>query len=89
MTFRNGFIIGVIAGFVLIGATLGYGNPSPEAQHTASAIGKTALLVACVITVIKPFKRGSVINPTADGLLSGFGFSAGLTSIVLFGVSFP
>lgn len=89
MTRKSGFLIGLATGFLLIATILGQGNVTQESRDFAKFIGTIAIVIALVISILKPFRRGSVINPTADGFFAGVGVSAAITTLVLYGVSFP
>jgi len=82
-------VAGCLTGFLLIATVLGQGSLTREKRDFAEFIGTMALFIALVISILKPFRRGSVINPTADGFFAGIGVSAGISTLVLHGISFP
>lgn len=75
MTYKNGFVIGFITGFVAWLITGGYlvFLPAPYVVSQIVLLIAVILFIGAVLfSIYSAFRRGSVIDPTVDGAIYGF-----------------
>ena len=88
MTFKTGFLIGVVIGAFLAYGALGFGGPGtdPEtAQNTILVFG----IMGLISTAYSVWKRESLGGTTFAGVINGVSWSAIIISSILFGFSYP
>ena len=88
MTFRNGFIMGLIAGTILVYIALEPMDGAKNQQLARDVIISFSILGA-ITTIYALIKRKSFINTTVNGFIAGFAFSTTTISWLLYGISYP
>lgn len=88
MTFKSGFITGIVLGAFLAYSALGFGGPETNPE-TAKQIITSFGLLGIISTAYSVWKRRSFGNTTIAGLITGVGWSATGVAWLIFGMSYP
>ena len=87
MTHADGFIWGTLVG---IGATIGAMSTAPiivESVRNVLILFLTFVyLFRFLVTIYRAMKHGSLINPTADGFVTGISLANGFILLLLYGI---
>ena len=83
VTFKDGFIVGMFSALIL---QLGIINITTSLQNLILLI---LFIAGIAVSLNQAFRRKALINPTWDGIISGFGTLIGILNLILPQLSFP
>jgi len=89
MTYKDGFIMGIIFGFFATFISLGCTTLSVEWQHFIKSLIQSMFILSVIITANQAFRRKSFFSPKWDGFITGVCFSTQMVVWWLYGIAFP
>ena len=73
MSHKQGLMIGLLAGIVLLPISMGLTKAQKEAVETAQLLVSTGIVLSFFISIIRKLKEESVFSPKTDGMILGLG----------------